>query len=253
MEFFIENITVEIEGKEVLQDFSLSIKSGEIHAIMGPNGAGKSSLSKTIMGYPNYKMTNGDIVLNNKSIINLPINERAKLGIFLVYQNPISIEGISNRELLKASQDAISDSKLSLYQFIVETEKNMQSLKMQEDMLSRSFNVGFSGGEKKKNEILQLLALKPSFIILDELDSGLDVDSLKIVCDAINNYLKENPTTSVLIITHYTRILDYLKPNYVHVLKDKHIIKSGDFSLAKMIEKYGYNQSFDVEEDDKNE
>ena len=249
MNFSIDNITVEVDKKEVLNDFSLVINKSEIHAIMGPNGAGKSSLSKAIMGYPDYKVTSGDIIANGSSLTAISIDERAKLGIFLVHQNPISIDGVSNRELLKASFDANNKNNQGLYQFIKETEENLKSLKMQDDMLSRSFNVGFSGGEKKKNEILQLLTLKPSFIILDELDSGLDVDSLKIVCDVVNNYLKENPTTSVLIITHYTRILDYIKPNYVHILKDKKIVKSGDYELAKLIEKNGYNQSFVVSGD----
>lgn len=250
MEFFIENITVEVSEKEVLKDLNLKINKSEIHAIMGPNGAGKSSLSKAIMGYPNYLLTNGDILVDNNSLTTYTIDERAKLGIFLVHQNPISIDGVSNRELLKASFDANNKDKKGLYQFIKETEDNLKNLKMKDDMLSRSFNVGFSGGEKKKNEILQLLTLKPSFIILDELDSGLDVDSLKVVCDVINDYLKENPITSVLIITHYTRILDYIKPNFVHILKDKKIVKSGDYELAKLIEKNGYNQSFVVSGDD---
>lgn len=250
MQISINNLNVLVENKQILNNFNLKINSGEIHAIMGPNGVGKSTLSKIIMGYPDYKIVSGDILVDNNSILNLPINERSKLGIFLVYQNPISIDGVTSRELLKSSLDANSHEKKSLYQFITETEKNIQSLKMNEDMLNRSFNVGFSGGEKKKNEILQLLTLKPKFIILDELDSGLDVDSLKVVCDVLNNYLQENKETSVLIITHYTRILDYLKPNYVHMLKNGTIIESGDFKLAKLIEKYGYNQSFVVGEDD---
>ena len=202
------------------------------------------------MGYPDYKIENGDILVNNNSILNLRIDERSKLGIFLVYQNPITIDGVLNREILKSCLDANSKDKKSLYEFIIETENNMQSLNMNKDFLNRSFNVGFSGGEKKKNEILQLLTLKPKFIILDELDSGLDIDSLKIVSENIKKYLDENKDVSVLIITHYTRILDYLKPDYVHILKNGNIVKSGDFKLAKLIEKEGYNQSFIVSGDD---
>ncbi|MBQ8473130.1 MAG: Fe-S cluster assembly ATPase SufC [Bacilli bacterium] len=248
MQLEIQNLSVLVDNKKILDNLNLKINKGEIHAIMGPNGVGKSTLSKIIMGYPNYNIESGDILVNSNSILKLEINERSKLGIFLVYQNPISIEGVLNRELIKASLDANDISYKSFYEYVLELDKNIQKLDMQKDMAHRSFNVGFSGGEKKKNEILQLLMLKPKFIILDELDSGLDVDSLKVVCDAINDYLKENPTTSVLIITHYTRILEYIKPNYVHVLKDGNIIKSGDYNLAKLIEKDGYNQSFSVGE-----
>lgn len=248
MQLEIQNLSVLVDNKKILDNLNLKINKGEIHAIMGPNGVGKSTLSKIIMGYPNYIIESGDIKVSQNSILKLEINERSKLGIFLVYQNPISIEGVLNRELIKASLDANDISYKSFYEYVLELDKNIQKLDMQKDMAHRSFNVGFSGGEKKKNEILQLLMLKPKFIILDELDSGLDVDSLKVVCDAINDYLKENPTTSVLIITHYTRILEYIKPNYVHVLKDGNIIKSGDYNLAKLIEKDGYNQSFSVGE-----
>lgn len=248
MQIEIQNLSVLVDNKKILDNLNLKINEGEIHAIMGPNGVGKSTLSKIIMGYPNYNIESGDILVNSNSILKLEINERSKLGIFLVYQNPISIEGVLNRELIKASLDANDISYKSFYEYVLELDKNIQKLNMQKDMAHRSFNVGFSGGEKKKNEILQLLMLKPKFIILDELDSGLDVDSLKVVCDAINDYLKENPTTSVLIITHYTRILEYIKPNYVHVLKDGNIIKSGDYNLAKLIEKDGYNQSFSIGE-----
>ena len=245
MQIDIENLNVKTSGKEILKDFTLNIKPGEIHAIMGPNGVGKSTLSKVIMGYPDYLVLNGDIKVNNNSILNLEINERSKLGIFLVYQNPISIDGLMESELIKSSLNA--HTKKGLYEFILELEEKADLLKINKDTLHKSFNVGASGGERKKNEILQMLILKPKFIILDELDSGLDVDSLKIVCDNINKYLNENKDTSVLIITHYTRVLDYINPNYVHMMKDGKIFKSGDFNLAKLIEKYGYNQSFDMD------
>ena len=246
MQIEIKNLEVSIQNKEVLKDLNLLINSGEIHAIMGPNGVGKSTLSKVLVGYPDYKILKGDILVDNQSILKLDIAKRSHLGMFLVYQNPISISGLSTSELIKASLDNSSKHK-KLYEYVLELEKNADNLSLSKEMLHRDFNVGFSGGERKKNEILELLMLKPKFIILDELDSGLDVDSLKIVCENINNYLKNNPETSVLIITHYTRILDYIKPEYVHVLKEGKIIKSGDYSLAKLIEKNGYNQSFVME------
>ena len=246
MKLEIKDLCVSTDNKKILKEFNLQINKGEIHAIMGPNGVGKSTLSKVIMGYPEYKIDNGEISIDNKKINDLDICERAKLGIFLVYQNPISIDGVTTSELIKASLDN-NNQKKGLYEYILEVEKNTLELGLSKDMLHRSFNVGFSGGERKKNEILQILMLKPKFIILDELDSGLDVDSLKIVCDTLNNYLKNNKDTSVLIITHYTRILDYIKPKYVHMMKDGKIVKDGDYNLSKLIEKYGYNQSFELE------
>lgn len=250
MNLEINNLSVSVSDKKILDEFNLKINSGEIHAIMGPNGVGKSTLSKIIMGYPDYKIESGDIIVNDTSILNLPINERSKLGIFLVYQNPISIEGVTNNELIKASMDASSNPKKTLYEYAIEVSSNIEKLEMDKNILHRSFNVGFSGGERKKTEVLQVLMLKPKFIILDELDSGLDVDSLKVVTNVLNDYLKENKDTSVLMITHYTRLLDYIKPDFVHMMKDGKIVKNGDYKLAKLIEKHGYNQSFDIEEDD---
>jgi len=252
MNLEIKNLFVNTDDKDILKDFNLKINSGEIHAIMGPNGVGKSTLSKVIVGYPDYIIKKGKILVDKENINKLSIDERSRLGIFLVYQNPISIDGVTTSELIKASLDN-SGKRKGLYEYVLELEKNVEKISLSKDMLHRGFNIGFSGGERKKNEILQLLMLKPKFIILDELDSGLDVDSLKIVCDNINNYLKENKDTSVLIITHYTRILDYIKPNYVHMMKDGKIIQSGDFKLAKLIEKNGYNKSFDIEGNINNE
>ncbi len=249
MNIELKDLEIKVEDKVILDDFNLKINKGEIHAIMGPNGVGKSTLSKVIMGYPDYQVTKGDILAEGNSILNLKIDERSRLGIFLVYQNPISIDGVTMREIIKASVDSKDTEKKTLYEFVKEIENSAEKLEMDKKNLHRDFNVGFSGGERKKNEILWALMLKPKFIILDELDSGLDVDSLKIVTDTLNQYLKENPDTSILIITHYTRILDYIKPGFVHMVKNGKIIKSGDFSLAKLIEKFGYNQSFDIKED----
>lgn len=247
MNIEIKDLKVDVLDKTIIDGLNLKINAGEIHAIMGPNGTGKSTLSKTIMGYPDTFIKKGDILVNDKSILNMDITDRSKLGIFLVYQNPITIEGLTNSEVIKSSLDARVHK--SLYEFVLELEKNVDTLNMSHDMIHRDFNVGFSGGEKKKNEILQVLMLKPKFIILDELDSGLDVDSLKTVCLTLNNYLKENKDASVLIITHYTRVLEYIKPDVVHMMKNGKIVKTGDMSLAKLIEKNGYNQSFSITED----
>lgn len=253
MKLEIKKLNANVKEKEILKNFNLIINTGEIHAIMGPNGTGKSTLSKVIMGDENYQVTSGDILIDGNSILGLPTDERAKLGIFLCYQNPVSIEGISNSEFIRTAINSQNEKPIGLYEFIKNIEKNIDELSMNQDMLHRSLNSGFSGGEKKKNEILQMKMLKPKLIVFDELDSGLDVDSLKIVCENINNYLKEYPATSVLLITHYTRILEFIKPGFVHMMKDGTIVTSGDYSLAKKIEKYGYNMAFDLGEDDAKE
>ena len=250
MKLEINKLNVSVNNKEILNNFNICINSGEIHAIMGPNGTGKSTLSRVILGDDHYKITNGDILVDGKSILSLETDERAKLGIFLCYQNPISIDGISNSEFIRTALNSRSEKPVGLYEFIKNIESNINDLKMDQNMLHRSLNSGFSGGERKKNEILQMKMLKPKFIIFDELDSGLDVDSLKVVCDNINDYLKDNPETSVLVITHYTRILEFIKPNFVHMMKDGRITQSGDYSLAQKIEKHGYNETFDLGDKD---
>ena len=226
--------------KEILKNFSLTMGPGEIHAIMGPNGTGKSTLSKVIMGSSDYQVVGGDILYNGTSILPLTVDERNRLGIFLAMQSPISIEGVTNSEFLRTALNSRREENVGIYQFMKEMETGMKDLKMDSTMMHRSINENFSGGERKKNEILQLKILKPQFIILDELDSGLDVDSLKVVCDNILDYQKENPECSILIITHYSKILDYLIPNYVHIMKEGEIKKTGSASLAKQIEKNGF-------------
>lgn len=253
MKININNLNVKINDKAILNDFNLEINKGEVHAIMGPNGTGKSTLSKVIMGDSNYLVTSGDILVDDKSILLLDTCDRARLGIFLVYQNPVSIDGISNSEFIRTALNEQNGKNIGLYEFVQNMEKGLSDLKMDNNMMHRSLNQGFSGGERKKNEILQMKMLKPKFIIFDELDSGLDVDSLKVVCDNVNSYLSENPDTSVLLITHYTRILEYIHPEFVHMMKDGKIIQSGDYELAKKIEKYGYNESFDLGENKENE
>lgn len=238
----IKNLSVKVIDSDIniLNKLNLEIGNGEVHAIMGPNGTGKSTLAKIIMGHYQYEVTNGSIKFNNKDITKLSVDERAKLGIFLSMQDPTVIDGVSNSEFIRTAQNEINGSKTNLYEFIKNMESSLDDLKLDSNMIHRSINKDFSGGEKKKNEILQLKLLKPKFIILDELDSGLDVDSLKIVSKNINNYLKENKDCSILIITHYPRILEYIKPDYVHILKDGNIKKTGDMKLALEIEKNGY-------------
>jgi len=242
MNLEIKNLFVHAEDKDILKDFNLVINKGEIHAIMGPNGTGKSTLSKVIIGNDHYIIDKGDILVDGKSIKDLKTYERARMGLFLCFQSPVSIEGISNSEFIRTAMNSNTDKPVGLYGFIKDLENNIDNLKMDKDMMHRSLNQGFSGGERKKNEILQILMLKPKLIIFDELDSGLDVDSLKIVCDNINKYLSDNPDTSVLFITHYTRILNYIKPTHVHMMNNGTIVRSGDFNLALEIEKNGYHE-----------
>ena len=239
----INNISCSVIDSDlnILNDFSLKIKEGETHVIMGPNGTGKSTLAKAIMGHYMYKITSGDILIDGESILDLEVDERAKKGLFLCMQDPTVIDGVSNSEFLRTALSTRSSEKVNLYSFIKDMEKTMEDVSLDSSMLHRSLNKGFSGGEKKKNEILQMKILKPDYIILDELDSGLDIDSLRIVCDNINDYMKSNKKASLLIITHYPRILEYLKPDYVHILKDGKIQVSGDKLLALEIEKNGYS------------
>lgn len=237
----VKDLSVEINDKKILNNFNIEIKEGEIHAIMGPNGTGKSTLSKVILNDRKYNVTSGDIRFDSKSIRGMSTDQVAQLGIFVSFQNPISIEGVENKEFIRTAMNSKSDEKINLFEFGKMLVKEMDLLDMDQELLSRSVNSGSSGGERKKNEVLQLRMLKPKFIILDELDSGLDVDSLKSCTNAINEYLKENPKTSVLIITHYPRILEYIRPDYVHVMVNGNLVKKGDYRLALEIEEKGYS------------
>ena len=243
MMFVIDKLKVKPKDSEkiILDDFSLKIKYGENHAIMGPNGVGKSTLSKVIMGSNHYDVIAGSIKYNDKELTTLTTDEIARCGIYIVMQEAPVIEGVSNSEALRTALRERGSLDTNLYTFITKMNKEIDSLGLPKDSLHRFINKDMSGGEKKKNEVLGLKILKPSFIILDELDSGLDVDSLKVVANNINDYLKENQNTSVLIITHYSRILDLIKPDYVHKMNQGKIVESGDISLAKEIEKSGYN------------
>lgn len=235
----IENLSTSIDGKDILKNFYLNINDGEVHALMGPNGTGKSTLSKVILNNKKYQKLSGKIMFDDVDITNMSTDEIARKGIFLCNQLPCEIDGVTTADFLRTALN--EKEEVSLYQYIKKIDSAVKDLKMDENMIHRSMNKGFSGGEKKKNEILQLKVLEPKFIILDELDSGLDVDSLKIVCENINSYLKEHETTSVLIITHYPKILQYIKPDYVHVMVNGNIKKTGDASLALEIEEKGYD------------
>ena len=245
----IENLEVSINKKKILNNFNLVINDGEIHTIMGPNGVGKSTLSRVIMGDSNYKILNGNIIFNGDNILPLSVDERAKKGIFIAMQYPMEIEGVSNQDFLRTAMSSVNNKRIGLYDFILKCEKGSSELEMNKELIHRSLNVGFSGGEKKKNEVLQIKLLCPKFIILDELDSGLDVDSLRIVGENIKVYKEENPNTSILIITHHPKILEYLKPDYVHIINNGTITKSGNYELANIIEKNGYNDYKNGEND----
>ncbi len=225
--------------KKILNDFSLEIKSGEIHAIMGPNGTGKSTLTKVIMGDMNYRIESGKILFDDKDITTLNVDERARLGIFLGMQLPIEIDGVTNADFLRTAIRAKQNDDFKLFDFIKDLDKYVDKLKMNKDMIHRGLNKGFSGGERKKNEILQMYMLKPSIVMLDEIDSGLDVDSLKIVGNNVMEYFNEEKP-AILLITHYHRLLDYIHPDYVHIMKNGKIIKTGNYELVNDIEQDGY-------------
>ena len=235
----IKDLTVSVDDKIILKDFNLEINSGEIHVLMGPNGIGKSTLTKVIMGDSNYKILNGCIYYNDVLINNLSVDERSRLGIFLGMQLPMEIEGVTNADFLRSALSIREKENFKLFEFIKELDSTVKTLNMDEAMIHRGINQGFSGGERKKNEILQMYILKPTLIMLDEIDSGLDVDSLRIVGESIMAYYKKyNP--GMLLITHYQRLLDYVKPTHVHIISEGKIVKSGDDSLVKEIEEKGF-------------
>lgn len=237
MKVELRNLSVEVEGKTVVNNVSLVVNSGEVHALMGPNGSGKSSLAQVLAGNPKYKMTNGDIFIDGISVKNISPAERSKLGLFLMFQQPVDIQGVSIGKLLfqMAKQ---KDEKLSFVQFKKQLNEYLELLNLPLDFCDRDVNVGLSGGERKRSEMLQLLTLKPSFVILDEMDSGLDVDSIQLLAKVFNTLRNKN--FSALVITHYSRLLQYIVPNRVHVLSKGEIVLSGEKALASDIEKKGY-------------
>jgi Fe-S cluster assembly ATP-binding protein len=239
----IVNLHAKIEDKEILKGLSLKINKGEVHSIMGPNGSGKSTLASILAGKEDYEIIEGDIIFNGESILEMSPEERAQEGVFLAFQYPIEIPGVSNSYFLREALNSIRKSKdqdpLKPVEFIKIAKEKIKDLKMNESLLNRSLNEGFSGGEKKRNEILQMSILDPMMAILDETDSGLDIDALQIVADGVNAL--KNDEKSFLVITHYQRLLNYIVPDYVHVLVDGRIVKSGDKSLALELESKGYS------------
>jgi Fe-S cluster assembly ATP-binding protein len=239
--FTIEGLRASVEGKEILKGLSLEIKGGEVHAIMGPNGTGKSTLASALMGHPKYEVTEGSVTLNGEDVLGMAVDERARAGLFLGMQYPSEITGVTNSDFLRSAINARrgEGNEISLIRFIRQMEAKMKDLEMNPEFLHRYLNEGFSGGEKKRNEILQMLLLEPKVVILDEIDSGLDIDALRIVADGVNTL--RNDERGFLIITHYQRLLDYIKPDFVHVMMQGRIVKSGGPELAQRLEAEGYD------------
>ncbi|EGQ20831.1 FeS assembly ATPase SufC [Sporosarcina newyorkensis 2681] len=237
----IKDLHVEIDGKEILKGVTLTINTNEIHAIMGPNGTGKSTLASAIMGHPKYEVTSGSVTIDGEDVLEMEVDERAKAGLFLAMQYPSEITGVTNADFLRSGINARREEgdEISLMKFIRELDSKMEFLEMDEDMATRYLNEGFSGGEKKRNEILQLMMLKPKFAILDEIDSGLDIDALKVVSNGINEMRGEG--FGCLIITHYQRLLNYIEPDHVHVMMQGRVVKSGGPELAAKLESQGYD------------
>ena len=238
----IKDLTVNVGAKEILKGLNLTVNAGEIHAIMGPNGAGKSTLSHVLSGKSGYEVTGGSITYNDKDLLDMPAEIRAREGVFLAFQYPVEIAGVTNVYLLKAALNAIRKhkglSEVDAMDFLTLVKSKTKALDMDEKFLYRAVNEGFSGGEKKRNEILQMAMLEPQLCILDETDSGLDIDALRIVADGVNALRSEN--RAFIMVTHYQRLLDYIKPDFVHVLADGKIVKSGGAELALELEEKGY-------------
>ncbi|MFB1098257.1 MULTISPECIES: Fe-S cluster assembly ATPase SufC [Bacillaceae] len=248
----IKDLHVSIEDKEILKGVNLTIKSGEFHAVMGPNGTGKSTLASAIMGHPKYEVTSGSITLDGEDVLEMEVDERARAGLFLAMQYPSEISGVTNSDFLRSSINARREEgdEIPLMKFIKEMDEAMDFLEMDKNMAQRYLNEGFSGGEKKRNEILQLLMMKAEIGILDEIDSGLDIDALKVVAKGINKLRDEN--FGCLIITHYQRLLNYIEPDFVHVMMQGRVVKSGGSELSQRLEAEGYDwikQELNIEDE----
>ena len=238
----LKNIDASIGNKQIIKNFNLKINKNEIHVIMGPNGSGKSTLSKILAGHPSYSVDNGTIEFCEKDLLDMSPEIRSHEGVFLAFQYPIEISGVTNYDFLRIAYNEKrkykKETELDPLEFMELTQKTIQKLKMKPEFLNRNLNEGFSGGEKKRNEILQMLLLDPKLIILDEIDSGLDIDAIKIICDSIVNNLAKD--SSLIVITHYPKILNYLKPTHVHIMIDGKIVKTGNLELIDYLEKEGY-------------
>ncbi|MFC5452010.1 Fe-S cluster assembly ATPase SufC [Paenibacillus aestuarii] len=239
--FTIDGLKANVEGKEILKGLSLEIKGGEVHAIMGPNGTGKSTLASALMGHPKYEVTEGSVALDGEDVLEMGVDERARAGLFLAMQYPSEITGVTNADFLRSAINARrgEGNEISLIKFIRQMEAKMKQLEMNPEFMHRYLNEGFSGGEKKRNEILQMLLLEPKIVILDEIDSGLDIDALRIVAEGVN--AMRNEERGFLIITHYQRLLNYINPDFVHVMMQGRIVKSGGPELAERLEAEGYD------------
>jgi len=237
----IDNLRVSVEGKEILKGLSLEIKGGEVHAIMGPNGTGKSTLASSLMGHHKYTVNSGSVTLNGENVLEMKTDERARKGLFLAMQYPSEISGVTNTDFLRSAMNARRGEakEISIFKFVKEMEQKMKVLEINESFSQRYINEGFSGGEKKRNEILQMMMLKPQIAILDEIDSGLDIDALRIVANGVN--AMKSPEMGVLVITHYQRLLNYIKPDFVHVMMQGRIVRSGGSELAERLEAEGYD------------
>ncbi len=236
----IKNLTSKVEDKDILKWLNLKVNKGEVHVIMGPNGAGKSTLGNILMGHPRHEQSGGEIILDGKNLEGLAADERAKAGMFLSFQYPEEIPGVTVEDFLRSAKNAVADKKYSIFKFRKLIEEKMEELHIKKDYAERYLNVGFSGGEKKKNEILQMAILEPKVAILDETDSGLDVDAIKVVYEGVNKLRTED--NAIIIITHYNKVLQYLKPDHVHILYNGKIVKSGGIELAHEIEEKGYEE-----------
>ncbi|MAI36636.1 Fe-S cluster assembly ATPase SufC [Alteromonas genovensis] len=238
----IKNLHASVEEKNIIKGLNLEVKPGEVHAIMGPNGAGKSTLGYVLSGRDGYEVSKGDVTLNGKDLLDLEVEERAREGLFLAFQYPVEIPGVSNMEFMKESVNAMREERgeeaLTAAEFLKKAKEACKQVQLPLDFLKRGVNEGFSGGEKKRNEIMQMILLEPSLCILDESDSGLDVDALQVVANGVNS--QRDGKRSFIVVTHYQRLLDYIKPDFVHILADGKIVKSGDASLAHEVEKEGY-------------
>lgn len=238
----VKDLKVSVEEKEILKGLNLEINAGEVHVIMGPNGSGKSTLAAAIVGNPVFQVDGGDLTFEGEDISELEVDERARAGIFLSFQIPEEISGLQIEEFLRTAKEAKLGKKLPIIRFHRELMQTMDMLHIPREYASRSLNVGFSGGEKKKSEILQLAVLEPKLAILDETDSGLDIDATKVVFEGVSSIINSREDMGILIITHYNKVLDYIKPNFVHILIDGKIVKTGGYELVEHVEEFGYEK-----------